>query len=114
MVYANGSPRTKARAGLIARPASLAVGAARRTRIVLILLVALLRLSAPLPPSGRRVLHESLGRRKQRRRSNGAQEKRVNERYVGKERAQAAHFQRRWYDQERGQSVPTKKPWFKA
>jgi len=62
--------RTKVKAGLIARPVSLAVGAARRIRIVLTLLVALPRLNAILLPRGKRVPEESLGRRK-RRRSNG-------------------------------------------
>ena len=74
VVYASGSVRTKAKAGSTARPASLAEGAARRIRIVLILLVVLLRLSATPLPNGRQVLLVSLGRRKPGRRSNGQEE----------------------------------------
>jgi|TARA_R100001480_G_scaffold77904_3_gene87740 hypothetical protein len=101
VVYANGSVRTKVKAGSTARPASLAAEAARRTRIVLILLVVLLRLNAPLQPNERQALLVSLGRRKLRRRSNGQEEETKTSFSLHQTWGETACFQRRWLDSKR-------------
>tara|TARA_R100001510_G_scaffold52945_1_gene54089 strand:+ start:82 stop:474 length:393 start_codon:yes stop_codon:yes gene_type:complete len=100
VVYASGSVRTKVKAGSTARQASLAVEAARRTRIVLILLVVLLRLNAPLQPNERQALLVSLGRRKLRRRSNGKEETQ-NSFSLHQTRGETPCFQRSWLDSKR-------------
>ena len=79
MAYASGSPKTKARVGLIARQENHAVEADLKTSVKAILLVALLEVLAQLPPSERLALLEYLGKR--RARSNG--EKGIDEGDVG-------------------------------
>jgi len=80
VAYASGSPKTKARVGLIARQENHAVGADLRTSERAILLVALLEVLAQLPLSERLALLEYLGKRRARK-SNG--EKGINEGDVG-------------------------------